>query len=160
VKFGQLAADGEFAVSQGGAYFLNGTWGWPAIASADLPSGGPSYPLATPGVRLAINPNGRSGLTAAIYNGDPAGPNCTGGPQVCDENGLEFRLSDPPLIFAEDFYKYNQDKLAGAIKLGAWHHFGKFDDQHFDLGRAPLDLTADPGGPLRGDHAIYAVMTS
>ena len=72
VKFGQLAADGEFAVSQGGAYFLNGTWGWPAIASADLPSGGPSYPLATPGVRLAINPNGRSGLTAAIYNGDPA----------------------------------------------------------------------------------------
>ena len=78
MKFGQLAADGEFAVSQGGAYFLNGTWGWPAIASADLPSGGPSYPLATPGVRLAINPNGRSGLTASDLQWRPRVGHITG----------------------------------------------------------------------------------
>ena len=60
-KFGQLAADAEFILSEGGGYFLNGTWGWPSITAADLPSGGPAYPLATPGVRVAINPNEQDG---------------------------------------------------------------------------------------------------
>ena len=50
MKVGQLAADAEFVISEGGGYFLNGTWGWPSITAADLPSGGPAYPLATPGV--------------------------------------------------------------------------------------------------------------
>ena len=54
VKVGQLAADAEFLLSEGGGYFLNGTWGWPSITAADLPSGGPAYPLATPGVRVAV----------------------------------------------------------------------------------------------------------
>ena len=54
VKVGQLAADAEFIISEGGGYFLNGTWGWPSITASDLPSGGPAYPLATPGVRVAV----------------------------------------------------------------------------------------------------------
>src|SRR3990172_593852 len=33
VKFGQLAADAEFVISEGGGYFLNGTWGWPSITA-------------------------------------------------------------------------------------------------------------------------------
>ena len=74
IRFGQLAADAEFLISEGGGFFLNGTWGWPSIAAADLPSGGPAYPLATPGVRVAINPNDRWGLMVAVYNGDPAPP--------------------------------------------------------------------------------------
>ena len=45
VKVGQLAADTEFILSEGGGFFLNGTWGWPSITAADLPSGGPAYPL-------------------------------------------------------------------------------------------------------------------
>ncbi len=48
VKVGQLAADAEFVISEGGGFFLNGTWGWPSITAADMPSGGPAYPLATP----------------------------------------------------------------------------------------------------------------
>ena len=36
VRFGQLAADAEFVISEGGGYFLNGTWGWPSITAADL----------------------------------------------------------------------------------------------------------------------------
>ena len=78
VKVGQLAADTEFLISDGGGYFLNATWGWPSITAADLPSGGPAYPFATPGVRVALNPNDRFGLMVAVYNGDPAPPNCTG----------------------------------------------------------------------------------
>ncbi len=57
VKVGQLAADNDFILSDAWPYFLNGTWGWPSIAASDLPSGGPAYPLATPGVRVAITPN-------------------------------------------------------------------------------------------------------
>jgi len=114
VRVGQLAADGDFLVSVGGAYFLDGTWGWPTLLAADLPSGGPAYPLATPGARVLFSPNENLGLKAAVYNGDPVGPNCKGDPQVCDPAGLEFRLSDPPLLFAEGFYKYNQKQALPA----------------------------------------------
>ena len=44
IKIGQLAADTEFILSESYPYFLNGTWGWPSIAAADMPSGGPAYP--------------------------------------------------------------------------------------------------------------------
>jgi porin len=79
VRFGQLVADGDFFVIKGGGYFLNG-WGWPSIRSADLPSGGPGYPPATPGVRVILNPSDKLGLKIGLYNGDPAGPNCAGRP--------------------------------------------------------------------------------
>jgi porin len=63
VKVGQLAADAEFILSEGGGYFLNGTWGWPSITAADLPSGGPAYPLATPGEgAYNYNPDGLRGI--------------------------------------------------------------------------------------------------
>ena len=71
VRVGQLAADGDFLVSVGGAYFLDGTGGWPTLLAADLPSGGPAYPLATPGVRVFLfSSNENLGLKAAVYNGD------------------------------------------------------------------------------------------
>jgi hypothetical protein len=34
-------------------------------------------------VRVALNPNDQLSLLVAVFNGDPAGPNCTGDPQVC-----------------------------------------------------------------------------
>jgi porin len=75
VKFGQLAADAEFIISEGGGYFLNSTWGWPSITAADLPCGAPVYPLATPGVHVAVHPNDKLNLLVGVYNGDPA-PHC------------------------------------------------------------------------------------
>jgi porin len=156
VKFGQIVADGDFFVIQGGDYFLNG-WGWPSIASADLPSGGPGYPLATPGVRVIVNPNDKFGLKIGLYNGDPAGPNCKGDPQVCDNNGLEFRMSDPPLLMAEGSYKFGQGtgQLPGAIRVGGWNHFGKFADQRFDAGGLPIAVTGLPGKVLRDNFGFY-----
>src|SRR4051794_6698762 len=56
LRAGQLAADTEFLVSQYATLFVNATFGWPAITAADLPSGGPAYPLATPGIRLKVAP--------------------------------------------------------------------------------------------------------
>ncbi len=48
---------------------------WPTIFAVNLPSGGPAYPLSTPGVRLKVEPaSGRVRLLMAVFNGDPAGP--------------------------------------------------------------------------------------
>jgi porin len=158
VRFGQLAADAEFIISNGGGYFLNASWGWPSIAASDLPGGGPAYPLATPGVRVALNPTDQLGLLVAVFNGDPAGPNCTGDPQVCNNDGLDFRLDSPPLLMLEGAYKYQKEGLAGTIKLGGWNHFGTFAGQRFDSGGLPIAVIGNPGRPLDNDWGFYGII--
>jgi porin len=158
VRFGQLAADAEFIITDGASFFLNGTWGWPSITAADLPSGGPAYPLATPGVRVAITPNDNLQLLIGVYNGDPAGPNCHGDLQVCNNNGLDFRLDDPALLMVEGAYKYNQDRLAGQVKIGGWNHFGTFEDQRFAPGGNLIAVVRLPGRPIDGDWGLYGII--
>jgi porin len=158
VKVGQLAADAEFIISEGGGYFLNGTWGWPSITAADLPSGGPAYPLATPGVRVAVTPNDRTALLIGVYNGDPAPPCASDDPQVCNSDGLDFELDDPPLLMIEGAYTYNPSGLRGILKIGGWNHFGKFPHQRFDSGGALIAVTGNPGRPLDNDWGIYGII--
>ena len=159
VRVGQLTADTEFLLSSGGSNFLNSTWGWASLPSSDLPGGGPAYPLSTPGVRVALKPNDKFSLKIAVYNGDPAGPNCKANPQLCDDNGLDFRLDSPPLMMAEGSYKYNQDgRLPGTVKIGGWDHFGTFHDQRFDSGGMPITVTFNSGRPIDGDWAIYGII--
>jgi porin len=158
VKFGQLAADTEFIISEGGGWFLNGTWGWASLMASDMPSGGPAYPLATPGVRVAINPNDKASLLIGVYNGDPA-PHCASDdPQVCNNDGLDFDLDDPPLLMVEGAYKYNPRGLAGTVKLGGWNNFGKFPDQRFDSGGALIAVTGNEGRPLDSDWGLYGII--
>ncbi|HSB58190.1 MAG TPA: carbohydrate porin, partial [Methyloceanibacter sp.] len=158
VKFGQLAADAEFVISEGGGFFLNGTWGWPSITAADLPSGGPAYPLATPGVRVAVTPNDKFQLLVGLYNGDPAPPCASDDPQVCNNNGLDFELDDPPLLMVEGAYKYNQERLAGQLKLGGWNHFGDFEHQRFSAGGNLIAVTGGPSKPLDTDWGFYGII--
>jgi len=164
IRIGQLAASTEFTISDFSALYLNATFGWANILAADLPSAGPNYPLATPGVRLKLSPNDQITFIAALFNGDPSGAGFTGLQEILDPAGVNFRLRDPPLLMAEAQYKYNQDKnapgLAGTIKLGGWRHFGKFDDQ---LHGADGCLLANPlckGNVLshRGDYGVYGMI--
>ncbi|HEX2448459.1 MAG TPA: carbohydrate porin [Methyloceanibacter sp.] len=161
VRIGQLAADEEFILSDGGGYFINGTWGWPSISAADLPNGGPAYPLATPGVRVAVNPNEKMALLIGVYNGDPA-PECNkagGDPQRCNDHGLDFELDDDPLLMVEGVYRYNQEgRLPGAVKIGGWNHFGTFEDQRFDSGGALIAVTGNPGRPHDNDWGLYGII--
>ena len=53
VKIGQQSIDQEFITSTNSALFVNTMFGWPALPSYDMPSGGPAYPLADLGVRAA-----------------------------------------------------------------------------------------------------------
>ena len=158
VRIGQLAADEEFVTSDGGGYFLNGTWGWPSITAADLPSGGPAYPLATPGVRVAVNPNDKLGVMVGVYNGDPAPPCASEDPQRCNDHGLDFELDDDPLLMVEGAYKYNQNRLAGTVKIGGWNHFGSFEDQRFDSGGALIAVTGNAGRPLDHNWGLYGII--
>lgn len=148
IRFGQLAADSEFILSDGAGAFINGTWGWPSITAANMPQGGPAYPLATPGVRVAFTPNDQLTLMAGVYNGRPAG-NCPDDedPQVCNNHGLDFPIDDPPLVMFEGAYKYNQGKgeLPGTIKLGGWKNFGTFFHQR-------------SGSAIDGDYGLYAIL--
>jgi len=112
LRLGQFTAAQEFLVSQSANLFVNSTFGWPVITAANLPSGGPAYPEATPGARLKLTPHERLTLMAAIFDGDPAGPG-PGNPAERDPSGTAFRVSDPPLIIAEMAYAYHRGKQAG-----------------------------------------------
>ena len=71
LRFGQLSADLEFAISKGAGAFLNGSWGWPSIMGINLPDGGPAYPMAAPAARLAFKPNDNLGFLIGVFSGDP-----------------------------------------------------------------------------------------
>lgn len=161
IRFGQLTADAEFFISDTSRIFT--TSDWPSIAKQNLPAGAAAYPLSTPGLRLKFEPTRHVSFLAAIFNGDPAGPG-PGDPEEKNRHGLNFRVNDPPLAIAELQYRHNQEKdargLAGIYRLGAWHHFGKFDDQRMGMDGLPL---ADPAGSgiarrLRGNSGIYGVI--
>ncbi len=156
LRVGQLAADTEFLVSQTATLFIGSTFGFPTSITDNLPSGGPDYPLATPGFRLKVTPSQDVTLLAALFDGDPAGPYVPGRnqilPQLRDASGTNFRVQDPPLLIAEAQYAYNQSTgakgLPGTIKVGYLHHFGTFAD------------TTKPNlaGALSGNDGVYGII--
>lgn len=160
LRVGQLAADTEFFFSALSFMFLQSDWA--TISASNLPSGGPAYPLSTPGVRFKADPNANVSLLVAVFNGDPAGPG-QGDEQLRNRYGLNFRVTDPPLVMAEAQYRRNQGKddtgLASQLKLGAWQHFGKFDDLRYTVDNIPLGSLGGLGEParVRGNFGVYAV---
>jgi porin len=166
LRVGQLAADAEFISSPTATGLLGGTFGWAGILAANMRSGGPAYPLAAPGIRLAVKPTDQITLQTAVFSGDPAGPNCNDVPQACNRYGTTFSFSGGALWMSEAQYAINQDKKAagmpGVYKLGAWYATADFADQHFGVNAAGGGVSlADPTsvGPLnhRGDWGIYGV---
>ncbi len=160
VRFGQLAADAEFFLTPFHALPVGGAYGWPAIMAANLPNGGPAYPFASPGVRVKFQPTEDILLRAALYDGDPAGPNCVGDPQKCNRNGINFRMRDPAFVIAEGEFGYAlpfQGGLQGHARLGAWTHFGRFADMRTDIWGQPLAAPTSVGLALqhRGNRGVY-----
>jgi porin len=162
LRAGQLAADTEFINSKYTDVFTNASLGWPAITSIDLPSGGPSPPLAALGARMRINVNDNLTLVGAVFDGDAAGPG-PGDPQFRDNTGLNFRINDPPLVMGEAQFIWNGEKgdpgLAGKFKIGGWRHFGEFSDLQFTAQGVSLASPLSSGMPanLSGDFGVYSV---
>jgi porin len=162
LRAGQLAADTEFINAKYTDVFTNASLGWPAITSINLPSGGPSPPLTALGARLRANVTDNLTLAAAIFDGDAAGPG-PGDPQLRDNNGINFRINDPPLVIGEVQYIWNGKKgdpgLDGKFKIGGWRHFGDFSDQRFTAQGISLASPLSSGMPanLSGDFGLYSV---
>jgi porin len=149
LRVGQFTAAQEFAISTTASLFVNATFGWPASFAADLPSGGPSYPLAAPGIRLAVMPSDALTLRAALFAGDPAGPG-EGDPQRRDLHGFNgLRFAGKPFAIAEIVRTWGAASDPDlALHLGGWLHFNRFDVISPDGSSAVRS---------RGNQGIYAM---
>lgn len=161
VKVGQQASDVEFFDSKYDDLFTNSALGWPGITGINLLSGGPSPPLAVPGVRVKAQITDNITAYAAIFDGDAAPPDSPLDPQIADATGLLFRVRDPAWMIGQVKYGFNigPSQLPATITGGAWKHLGEFNDQRFALGGT---LLADPNGTgdpqkLRGNQGVFGV---
>ena len=173
VKAGQLAADSEFFNTKYTDVLTNASMGWPAITSTNLPSGGPSPPLAAVGARVLINATEQLSLLGGIFDGNQSGPGPED-PQLRNRYGVNFRVNDPPLLLGQLQYAWNNKKgdpnLTGQIKVGGWRNFGEFPDQRYasngvslaapTSSSEPLQLLGDIGGWAVFEQQIYRMPNS
>ena len=163
VRVGQEGANDQMMITQYGALFLNSSFGFPGLPAADLPSGGPNYPMATPFVRAQFQATDKITLVGAVFNGDPAPPG-TGDPQLRDAGGTAFRLNGHALAFTELWYSTNQGDgatgLPATYKLGAWYDSAQFADQLYDTTGLPLANPQSSGVPRQHspDFAVYGIV--
>ena len=168
VRAGLMSADSQFLQSKTAASFINNGISWPMFLAANLPSGGPAYPLPAPGIRVRIKPTDDVAFQAAVFSGDPGGGNGSNqsGPLP---SGTVFSFRGGAFVIAELSYLPNQGKstdksasgLPGAYRIGAWYHTSsRFGDQRFDNTGRSLADPLSTGIPLNhsGDVGIYGVV--
>nr|WP_041757123.1 carbohydrate porin [Bradyrhizobium sp. ORS 278] len=160
VRVGQQPSDVEFIDSKYDDLFANSALGWPGITGIILPSGGPSPPLAVPGIRLKAQFTDQLVGYLAVFDGDAAPPG-PGDPQLKNPHGILFRVQDPPWVIGQLRYGFDlgSTALPGTIAAGAWYHFGSFDNQRFDSdGRALADpLSSGQPARMRRNQGVFAV---
>jgi len=108
-RAGQLAADTEFMTAKYTDVFINASLGWPAGLSLNMPSGGPSPPLAAVGARLRADVSDNLSLLGAVFDGDAPGPGPQD-PQLRNRYGVNFRINDPPFLLGEMQLLWNAKK--------------------------------------------------
>jgi porin len=138
------------------------------LPSADMPAGGPAYPLSALGIRGRFHINDNLTLLAGLYNGSPVSNN-TGDPQMRNPSGTSFPLGQGVLAIAELQYAYpgpntlvqagEPDPLSRTYKIGMWYDSEKFADMNRDDSGQSLASPTSSGNPLMhsGDYAFYAV---
>nr|WP_232243468.1 carbohydrate porin [Paraburkholderia sp. SOS3] len=174
IKLGEQSVDQEFMTSEYASTFMNATFGWSALPSVDLPAGGPSYPLASPGVRVRATPGDKVTVLAGVFGSNPAG-NGAGDPQQFNAHGTNFSLRDGALIIGEIQYAFNAPPassgnsaaaadapsagLPGTWKLGFWYDTQSFDDQSIASNGVSLASADSSGIPQshHGNWSVYAV---
>jgi porin len=169
VRIGQQSLDQEFIVSQNASYFVNTMFGWPMVPSADLPGGGPAYPLSALGVRFKARPIDPVTILAGVFNGSPVRYNY-GDSQMRNPSGTSFPLNGGVIVMAEMQFAYpslgtmlyadQAEPLSRLYKLGFWYDSESFADLLFDNTGLSLANPASSGVPRmhHGDFSIYAVM--
>jgi porin len=164
VRFGLMSADSQFLQSKTAANFINNGISWPTFLAANLPAGGPAYPLPDPGIRVRIKPTDEVAFQAAVFSGDPSGGDGSN-QNLPLPTGTVFSFRGGAFFIAEASYLPNQGKdakgLPGAYRIGAWYHTSpRFGDQRFDNTGQSLASPTSTGIPLdhTGDHGVYGVV--
>jgi porin len=169
VKIGQQSLDQEFMVTQNGSYFVNTMFGWPMLPSADMPGGGPAYPLSALGVRARVHIGDQYTLLVGVFNGQPA-PSNVGDPQKSNPSGVSFPVGPGALAIAELQYAYpgpntlvkagEADPLARTYRVGFWYDTEQFADLQYDnSGQSLASPTSTGVARMRsGDYAFYGVV--
>lgn len=160
VKVGQQPSDTEFIDSKYDDIFVNSALGWPGITGVILPAGGPSPPLAVPGVRVKAQLSDAITAYLAVFNGSAGAPG-PDDPQITNANGLAFRVNDPPWLIGQLKYSYRLGALGlpGSIAAGGWFHFDEFDDERWTaqgLSQADPLGTGEPA-MRRTNRGVFAV---
>jgi porin len=107
VRAGLMSADSQFLQSKTAANFINNGISWPMFLAANLPGGGPAYPLPAPGIRVRIKPRDDVAFQAAVFSGDPSGGN--GSNQILPlPTGTVFSFRGGAFVIAELSYLPNQ----------------------------------------------------
>ena len=71
LRAGVLGLDTEFIISDTATFFVNAAFGIAPLFAMNIPNGGPQCPMATPGVRLALEPLPWLTLLSAISQANP-----------------------------------------------------------------------------------------
>jgi porin len=168
IKVGQQSIDQEFILNPNGAYFVNTMFGWPMVPSADLPGGGPAYPLSALGVRFRWRPINKVAILAGVYNGSPTSV-AGGDSQATNPSGVSFPVRGGTLALLELQFTYpalgamvypgQGAPLGHTYKIGVWYNSERFGDLRLDNNGVPLAAPASSGLPLQhtGDYSLYAV---
>jgi porin len=154
LRVGVLALDNAgFTTTDTSALFIGSTFGFIDGIAADLPAGGPIYPLSAPGVMLTLRATPAFSLMAAVVSGDPAGHDGATYPPEAYPTGTVFSFSGGALGFVQATLDASRGAAPAALpatfKLGAWYHTSRHFAEVATIGSAALAEHA-------GDWGVYA----
>ena len=124
LRGGLLGLDTEFMTSDTSSLFVNSTFGVPALFNLNVPNGGPTYPMATPGVRLALQPISWLTIRSALAQANPF-------TQQQNLRGFDWNFGSAGGLLslneaAASWNKEAQSKgLPGTAKAGFWLQTGR-----------------------------------
>ena len=153
VRLGRLSAGDEFMTSPLYWLFVSaGINGNPASIFENAP-GMSSYPVATWGARVRVQPAESVYAMVGVFNGDPTlGDN--------DKHGVDWTMRGPVFAIAEVGYLLNQAQgasgLPGNYKLGAYYNGGPFSRFLGGAAGGPaLVVQGNAGFYILADQMIY-----
>lgn len=120
VRVGNLAVDTEFYQSTSASLFVSSSFGAYTLMANNI-ANAPIYPVASPGVRIKVQPDPHYYVMAGVYSMD-----LNSSPATDNHYGTHFAMdgSSGMLIMSEAGYLLNQcpnDKgLQGTYRIGSW----------------------------------------
>ena len=137
VTYGKLVVTADFLTSPLYCQFVNNAYcGQPTAPSVNMPNGNTTYPRATYGGRIRLNPTSEFYGMVGVYDGDPE-------QEGRNDHGTNFTLGDNGYLVVTEI-GYTPWKglfdLPGHYKLGGFYHSGTFPN----LSRATVDSMFSP----------------